>query len=141
MKGHENWVNDIAFHPNGNILVSGSFDNTVRLWSTATGSILAILKGHTFHINEVAFSPNGKFIISAARDKTLRAWNVEKIFTAINEYQDGSTQLKKWIEDVEFAYNWTLSGLDIKHNNRQYKPLPAKWPANHPFYLLLEAHK
>jgi len=40
LHGHSEDVSAIAFSPDGAYLVSGSFDNTIRLWSTATGEEL-----------------------------------------------------------------------------------------------------
>ncbi|OHW89558.1 nwd1 protein, partial [Colletotrichum incanum] len=37
LKGHSNWVRSVAFSADGQQLVSGSGDNTVKLWDTATG--------------------------------------------------------------------------------------------------------
>jgi WD40 repeat protein len=55
--------------------VSGSGDETVRLWDAAIGTLLQTLEGHTDWVNSVAFSPNGKL-------QTLRVlgnWVVEGI--------------------------------------------------------------
>ena len=36
---HTNWVNSVAVCPDGKHVVSGSGDNTVRIWSMADGSL------------------------------------------------------------------------------------------------------
>jgi WD40 repeat protein len=65
----------VAFSPNGKQVVSGSYDETVRLWDAATGAPLQTLKGHTSQVFSVAFSPNGKQVVSGSHDKTVRLWD------------------------------------------------------------------
>ena len=38
LMGHSHWVESVDFSPNGNRVVSGSFDNLVMVWDTATGA-------------------------------------------------------------------------------------------------------
>jgi WD40 repeat protein len=63
--GHTNFVLSVAFSPDGHHIVSGSEDQTVRVWVISTGRIVAGL--HTRLIGPVAFSPVGKCIISSER--------------------------------------------------------------------------
>src|SRR4051812_18099697 len=74
-KGHTGLVYSVAFSPDGKVLATGSFDNTVKLWDFATGKELHTLKGHTNQVYCVAFSPDGNLLASASQDKTVRLWN------------------------------------------------------------------
>ena len=72
---HES-VYSVNFSPDGETLVSGSSDKTVRLWNVSDGKEIAILKGHTDSVDSVSFSPDGKTLASGSSDKTVRLWNV-----------------------------------------------------------------
>jgi WD40 repeat protein len=57
-------------------LLSGSDDQTVRLWDVCTGQCLQILQGHTNQIRSVGFSPDGQIVASGSDDQTVKLWNV-----------------------------------------------------------------
>jgi len=42
---HSGPVQSVAFSPNGNRVVSGSFDNLVKIWDTATGALVSSFVG------------------------------------------------------------------------------------------------
>jgi WD40 repeat protein len=75
LEGHSSHVKSVAFSPDGKQLASGSWDETVRLWDTAAGTLLQILEGHSSPVESVAFSPDGKQLASGSCDKTVRLWD------------------------------------------------------------------
>jgi WD40 repeat protein len=65
----------VAFSPDSKQVVSGSYDQTIRLWDAATGALLQMLRGHTNVVYSVAFSPDGKQVVSGSSDQTIRLWD------------------------------------------------------------------
>jgi len=76
LTGHEDKVTSVAFSPDGKTVLSGSDDNTLKLWEVATGREIRTLTGHGNDVNSVAFSPDGKTVLSGSIDKTLKLWEV-----------------------------------------------------------------
>ena len=70
---HDNKVNSVAFSPDGKYVVSGSDDDTARVWEAATGMEIARMT-YDGHVNSVAFSPDGKYVVSGSDDGTARVW-------------------------------------------------------------------
>ncbi|KAK3807666.1 MAG: WD40-repeat-containing domain protein [Benniella sp.] len=77
LTGHSEFVRSVAFSPEGDRIVSGSYDDTARVWDIDSGSCTHILIGHmSGDVNGVAFSPIGDTVASASDDKTVRVWDV-----------------------------------------------------------------
>jgi WD40 repeat protein len=56
--------------------VSGSDDNTIKLWNVETGQEIRTLKGHDNSVSSVNFSPDGKTLVSGSADNTIKLWNL-----------------------------------------------------------------
>jgi WD40 repeat protein/serine/threonine protein kinase len=75
LRGHTGGVRSAAFSPDGQLIVTGSDDQTARVWVAAAGKELLKLEGHTNAVNSVAFSSNGRWIVTASFDQTARVWD------------------------------------------------------------------
>ncbi|MBW4520855.1 MAG: hypothetical protein KME16_14275 [Scytolyngbya sp. HA4215-MV1] len=73
---HDDRITSISYSPDGQLIASGSWDNTVKLW-TADGKVVRTLKGHTGQVTNVRFSPDGKTIASTSYDTTIKLWNLD----------------------------------------------------------------
>ncbi|MBD2255300.1 NACHT and WD repeat domain-containing protein [Nostoc parmelioides] len=74
-----NSVNSVAFSPDGKYIISGSGDDTVRVWDANTGVPIGNpLKGHESSVYSVAYSPDGKYIVSGGPDNTILIWNAKR---------------------------------------------------------------
>ena len=64
----------VAFSPDGQRIVTGSSDQTAKIWEAASGRELLTLKGHSAPITFVAFSADGQRIVTGSEDKTGKVW-------------------------------------------------------------------
>ena len=62
--------------------MSGSYDNTLKVWDAQTGQETLTLKGHSGYVFSVSFSPDGKRIVSGSYDKTLKVWDISSLDTS-----------------------------------------------------------
>lgn len=74
LKGHDDHV-ITCLQFCGNRIVSGSDDNTLKVWSAVSGRCLRTLVGHTGGVWSSQMS--GNIIISGSTDRTLKVWNAE----------------------------------------------------------------
>jgi serine/threonine protein kinase len=72
--GHSDVVRAVAISPDGQLLASGSYDKTIKLWAMHTGELLHTLTGHHNRVNCIAISPDGEFLASGSYDKTIKLW-------------------------------------------------------------------
>ncbi|KAG8888572.1 hypothetical protein FRB98_007437, partial [Tulasnella sp. 332] len=78
LEGHTSHVSCIAWSPKEDVLASGSWDNTVRLWDVGTATTISRqLIGHTSHVECLAWSSNGNILASGSKDTIVLLWNVE----------------------------------------------------------------
>lgn len=77
--GHVGAVYSSAFHPDGSRVVTGGFDNTTRIWDTATGAEVVVLRTHKYAVHGVCFDRAGRSLLSIAGDglAILRRGGVE----------------------------------------------------------------
>ncbi len=81
--GHESGVNLVAFSPpNGEFIVSGGVDHTMKVWEFSTGKVLHTLTGHKDAVTAIALTrrEDGMLIIaSGSQDKLIKLW-FERLF-------------------------------------------------------------
>lgn len=78
LQGNNGFIQSIAFSPDGQTAISGTWHRTIILWDIATGRSLKTFSGYSGSrgINSLAFAPDGRTILSA-HNRNVMLWNVE----------------------------------------------------------------
>jgi WD40 repeat protein len=73
---HTGGVSVARFSPDGQLVVTGSFDRTLQIHSATDGKLLRTLPGHPGQVLSLAITPDGRRIISGGRDNSLQVWDL-----------------------------------------------------------------
>jgi len=76
LKGHTGWVSFVRSNGTGDRVLSGSFDNTVRLWDVPGGVCLRTFEGHADAVTCVQMTSDERMAVSTSKDGTLRLWEM-----------------------------------------------------------------
>ncbi|KAK3814049.1 MAG: WD40-repeat-containing domain protein [Benniella sp.] len=77
-KGHEDWIASIVYSSHGDLVVSTSEDQTVRLWDTVSGQCLAVIQDFLDRVNDIAWveTPNAQYVVAGCEDGVVGMWQV-----------------------------------------------------------------
>ncbi len=76
-QGHSGPVNSVTFSIDGSYALSGSGDETLRLWEVATGKCLRVFQGHKMDVRSVSLNANSTHALSGSSDNSMRLWDVD----------------------------------------------------------------
>ena len=83
---HDWPVTTVAFNATGDMVYTGSIDNSIVAWDLKTREMAYKLSGHADTITGIKLSPDGDALLSTAMDNTVRTWDV-KPFCAKSDRQ------------------------------------------------------
>ena len=75
LTGHNKRVSSLVFSSDGQQIISGSYDGTVKIWNARSGDVIKTLIGYAHGVESVSSSPDSKRIISGGYDATLKVWD------------------------------------------------------------------
>ncbi|XP_037724374.1 coronin-7 isoform X3 [Drosophila subpulchrella] len=86
LTAHLDKIYFIRFHPlAADVLLTASYDMTIKLWDLRTMSEKCSLSGHTDQIFDFAWSPCGRLGATVCKDGKIRVYNPRKSETPIRE--------------------------------------------------------
>ncbi|MBK8001402.1 MAG: hypothetical protein IPK15_22530 [Verrucomicrobia bacterium] len=82
---HSGVVRAIAFSPDGRVVVSGSQDQTMRLWDAATGEPLGAPMVHDSWVLDVTVRADGLAFATGGNDRIARIWEIPSTASTVEE--------------------------------------------------------
>ena len=76
LRDHTQWMNGVAFSPDGQLVATAAEDSYLNLWQASDGSLVRKQESPSGGVTSVDFSPNGKLLASGAWDGTVSLWQV-----------------------------------------------------------------
>jgi WD40 repeat protein len=102
--GHSSIITAVAYSSDGNLLASGSFDSTVKLWQVPDGKLLRTVTANGGRIYAVAFSPDGTELISGAERGSISIWRKGEEQRILSAHNDAALSLVFSPDGATFAW-------------------------------------
>jgi WD40 repeat protein len=77
LKGHTAPVQFAAFSPDGQSVVTASWDGTARMWRADGTGEPVVLREHAGVVTSATFSPDGQRLVTSGDDGTARVWRAD----------------------------------------------------------------
>jgi WD40 repeat protein len=74
LAGHKGRLMDLAYSPDGRLIVTASDDGTARLWNAHTGTALPPILEHGARVSSAAFDAHGAHVLTMADDGWAHVW-------------------------------------------------------------------
>jgi WD40 repeat protein len=75
---HTQTIIKVAWSPTGDLLASGGYDRTARVWSVSEKKSVQTIK-HPDVVMDVAWSPDGKYLATACADRNIYIWPTDSL--------------------------------------------------------------
>ena len=100
-KGHSSYVFCLAISHAGNMVASGGYDESLRLWDLKSGKVLRTIRAHSDPISAVDFNRDGSVVVTSSYDGLCRVWETSTGRCLKTIYQDSTPP----VSHVRFSPN------------------------------------
>ena len=74
-EGHDRGLACIEYR--GDLIISGSNDKKIKIWSASTGECVQTLTGHEQLVRALSFDPGTMRLVSASYDRSIKVWDLK----------------------------------------------------------------
>lgn len=99
------YVRDFTYSGNGDIIVTGESDGTIRLWDTEYDICYKIIEGHKQGINSICLTREARYIISGSDDGSIKFWDQHTEVCVFNLLPEIDTENKASAAILSLAYH------------------------------------
>jgi len=83
LTGHSKPINIVSYSPDGNYIITASFDKNIKLWNNS-GTHLGTFRGHVQEVFQLSWSSDSRLFVSGSKDSTLKVWDIRKKKMAVD---------------------------------------------------------
>ncbi|XP_071815858.1 uncharacterized protein [Apostichopus japonicus] len=110
-RAHNSQITGCKYSPQSKVLVTGSFDTEVKVWSM-TGGLVHTFRGHSRAVTNVALHPeSSSLVLTSSLDGTVRVWSLdimEEIYSIVM-----STEGILWMGIIADKFLWTATPREL----------------------------
>ncbi|KAF9971397.1 hypothetical protein BGZ73_005661 [Actinomortierella ambigua] len=77
MRGSLSDIYDLAWSPCGRYIISGSIDNTARIWDTKDSKCIHVIADHHHYVQGVAWDPLGEYVATQSSDRSVQIYSLK----------------------------------------------------------------
>ena len=114
--GHSDQINSVEFTPDGKFAISGSHDETMKLWDISSGKDVKTFAGHTRWIKALSVSKDGKYVITGSWDYTFKLWDIST-GQAIRTFNERIQNINSVCFSPDGKFALSGSGIDYMGND------------------------
>jgi WD40 repeat protein len=103
LPGHGGDIYTLLLLKDGQTLVSGSADETIRIWDLQNGAELRKIDAHDSYVNALATTIDEQILMSAGADRKIKFWSID----------DGTL-----IKQLDEAHDSSINTLEVSRNGR-----------------------
>lgn len=103
LKGHTKWVTAVSLSADGEHLVSGSWDQSLKLWDVSTGQMISTFASRGVGIQAAALSHDGKLIAAEDASNNIKIWNATTGKSVLMLKGDRPSWDRSWVYSIAFS--------------------------------------
>ncbi|KAI9298243.1 WD40 repeat-like protein [Neoconidiobolus thromboides FSU 785] len=110
--GHQLAVTSITFNPNGNLLISGSKDCSVKLYDISSGLNIKTLGHHLGELTSVQSDNSGLYLLTSSKDNNHRLWDMRMLNKPKIKFKGHQNTSKHFIKARFIGNQFIASGSE-----------------------------